>query len=464
MNKLSESVGSASSDPAVAGATSQPVPPPAVSNKPAPGQRGPVGMAPRTTYSRVNTGSPPTPDAGASSQKSQSPRGLENLPAKVAQEKTFMTTMMPRPTLQDLVKEAMEGTASKVDVTMEAQRQLANIGDPRGLEKEASNKTQDLVPTEYCEKLASALEYLSKQAAGDTSPLGPGKGPNAMTVLTATSSEKNIDAGEGGQATSKHVVPTTPPMESSGVAKDSPNALQTNADMKHPEQSADPINKGASALLGRNIEALRKLGAFPFEKKDEDKESKDEAKDEKKEDKDEEKKAALLARNLTALGIKTAEDAINPAQISAGSTQTGAKPPEGASAAQEQVPSEPGDVSSQKRLIASNEAAINYTKGEAKADPKSDVNHVLTEPALSSATDKTLQKTLDHTGQAGVKISSVELVRAAAAEALLSKLAADAEAGVKKKDDKKEKASQMGGLSSAAGQSGFSASNMSGGM
>jgi hypothetical protein len=134
---------------------------------------------------------------------------------------------------------------------------------------------------------------------------------------------------------------------------------------------------------------------------------------------------------------KQAEDAINPAQVSGTPGGPGEQPPPGASASGEQVPSEPADVNKQKSMIDSNQAAIDYTKGQAKADPKSDVDKVLTEPALSAAHDSALQKNLDHTGEAGVKISHA--VKTAATRALLEKLAAEA------KDEKskgKEKDSQ----------------------
>lgn len=137
--------------------------------------------------------------------------------------------------------------------------------------------------------------------------------------------------------------------------------------------------------------------------------------------------------------VKQAEDAINPAQISGGTIPIDA-PPEGVRESGEAGPSEPADVSSQKRLISSNEAAINYTKGQAKADPKSDVNKVLTEPALSSAHDDVLQRAFDNTERAGVKISS--LMRSAAARALLEKMAEEAAEDDKKK--KKESGGAMG--------------------
>jgi hypothetical protein len=140
------------------------------------------------------------------------------------------------------------------------------------------------------------------------------------------------------------------------------------------------------------------------------------------------------------LGLKKqAEDAINPAQISGGKAEAvGAKPPKGAAPSEEGVPKEPGDVSSQKRkMIDSNQAAIDYTKRDAKADPKKDMKDVVTEPALSSSTDTVLSQALDEDG--GNKISSVQF---AAARALISKLAAGACAPAGKKT---KKAQGMGG-------------------
>lgn len=457
-----------------------------------------------------------------------SPRGMEFLPTKVAhQEKVSMkTTMMQRPNLQELVKEAMEGTVSKVDISAEAVRQLANVGVelPEQTKTASAGASEGHIPTEYLHKLAGALDYMAKQADEGTTAIQPGKGPNTLGVLEATSSEKNIDAGEQGQA--KTQIPMSPPMESSGVAKDPSNAMATNDEMQHSEQPEDPMGneKGASALFARNLEAMgltksagysvggavrrgkqlltgskaRQIakdlkaheGALPSAIKDPLKKQlkkevgktvgayaglaggaalagkalkgkKSEGKEKKAEKSDKAASVALLtAKNLAAMGLyKQAEDAINPAQISAGGTQTGATPPEGASASEEQVPSEPSDVNSQKSMISSNEAAINYTKGQAKADPKSDVNKVLDEKALSSATDKTLAKTLDNTGKAGVKIAA-DLMKTAAAQAILSKLADEAKAEADKKKNKEKQSQGMGGLSDPSGQSGFTATSV----
>lgn len=75
-------------------------------------------------------------------------------------------------------------------------------------------------------------------------------------------------------------------------------------------------------------------------------------------------------------------------------------------------PKQPGDAvggsfgNSARSLIASNQAAINATKGQAKGPVKSQLREVLDEPALSPKTDTTLQQNLRNTGKAGVKIAA----------------------------------------------------------
>jgi hypothetical protein len=139
---------------------------------------------------------------------------------------------------------------------------------------------------------------------------------------------------------------------------------------------------------------------------------------------------------------KLAEDAINPAQISAD-----AAAPPAASASEMAVPAEPSDVNSQKNLIASNEAAINYTKRDAKKDPVSDVAQVVNETPMQ---DPVLNKVLDNAGEAGVKTSAArsmakDTIKVAAARALLFKLAEEVNGEKKVTNGKKEKEAQLGG-------------------
>jgi hypothetical protein len=164
---------------------------------------------------------------------------------------------------------------------------------------------------------------------------------------------------------------------------------------------------------------------------------------------------AAMAKSSSApvelLRQKLAEDAIYPANVQATHREV---PPPATAAGQGKV-AVPPDVRRQQKLVGTNQAAIDYTKGQAKEDPKSDVAKVLNEPPLSAATDKTLQKTLAHTGEAGVKISMADDAnRVLAARALLSNIMdkVAAESCPDKGADKKKKTSMMGAAPSSASQ------------
>jgi hypothetical protein len=63
-----------------------------------------------------------------------------------------------------------------------------------------------------------------------------------------------------------------------------------------------------------------------------------------------------------------------------------------------------------RSLIASNKAAIDATKGQAKGPQKTQLKEVLDEPALSPKTDTTLKNNLRNTGAAGVKIAAARVL------------------------------------------------------
>ena len=599
--KHAASVGSAPPDPNAGATAIAPLPMSAVENKPAPGQKGPVGLSPRTTYSKVNTGMPPTPDAGAASQKSMAPRGMEFLP-KVAFQEMHMTTSMKSPTLQDLVKVACEGAAAKVDISLESARQIANAGATPPTEAEKTAAAEDHIPTDYTDKLASALYFLAKETdpklaavnfPGTENNTGPGKGPNTLDVAAAKSEEPYIDAGQMGSATKQNQQPKDPALQKDPTRKPDPGTgLETNDSMMHAEQPVEPISNekttltnesakaasaektaeekqaeatyannlvhlglakvasaedgslyiektallpamigggagaaqapsghrirgaatgaagttaggaagtigggllggGAGGIAGAGLGALAGgalggpggallgaagggvlgagaggvagglAGGAYGSKKGYDvamgplkelKAARAQNQQLQAQQPQQMPKAAsaqpapvdqsIYARNLMALGLyKQAEDAINPAKIAGGAAPAqGETPPPGAAPSEEGVPSEPSDVNKQKAMVDSNQAAIDYTKAKAKADPKSDMKDVLKEPALSAATDKTLGKVLDHTD--GAKISH-DLTRVAAARAVLSKLAETA--GCASKKEKKSAMPTQGG-------------------
>lgn len=559
--KLSSAIGSALVDDVKSQAAATPTAPVAIGNIPAPGQKGPVGMSPRTTYSRTNTGAAQTPSLGDAA-KTEAPRGAESLP-KVAHKEISMAkaTMMRRPDLQELVKSAAEGTINNYQLMVEAARQLGH-GAPSV--KEASAPSEEgHIPTEVCEKYASALEYLAKVAADPGSAeeasrgVGPGQGPGASDVLVSNRTEENV-SGQMGQAQAAHVVPKNPGFEQDpGKSSDTVNAMATNDDMMHGEQPVDPMgnahaSNAAQKQASANLEYLLKIAAGllgqlntpagriktdiastlkagspfgggmggasprpsgaaavraaaggaaaggagvkipPAHPAQADSGLMSRAMGaaqgsiprstyvenplaaegqalrykhrgmpsiaEIKAMMAEMGGSKTAAANLLYL-MKIAEDAINPAHISAGpASAQGAEAPDGVSASQEgPVPPMPSPANSQASLVGSNDAAIAYTKRDAKANMRADMAHLLSEPMQAASGDSVLQKTLDHTG--GAKIA--HLSKTAAAQALLLKLAQAQE--MPKKAKGKEKSSQMGGggnLSTPQGQSGFSAANM----
>jgi hypothetical protein len=153
-------------------------------------------------------------------------------------------------------------------------------------------------------------------------------------------------------------------------------------------------------------------------------------------------KQAQVQRILLIMN-KTAADAENPAKIQGKITNPHQSSPEGADVAEKGVPSQPGETSKQKSMIASNEAAINYVKQKAKAVPKARMGEVLSEPAQKKSTDPVLHNNLSNTGKAGVKIASA--MESAAARALLVKIAEEgaAEDAPPEKKEKAEKLKEM---------------------
>jgi len=79
----------------------------------------------------------------------------------------------------------------------------------------------------------------------------------------------------------------------------------------------------------------------------------------------------------------------------------------------------------QDKMVGSNDAAIQYTKREAKAEPKKDMGKVLDEPAQSKATDSKLHENLGPVvDSAGAKIASDGTIEADAARELLRRVLA----------------------------------------
>jgi hypothetical protein len=203
------------------------------------------------------------------------------------------------------------------------------------------------------------------KSAMDDSIAGPDKGPNTLStnVDSPTPDKMPSVLNPGGAA--KHTIPTKPAMESGAIPKAAPRTMQTDINKARPLQPVE----------GDLIQKESSLDLF---------------------------KRALLAK-------RAAEDT----NVSISTPKTSALP--------EDQPSQmarPAEVTSQERMIASNEAAIGYTKRDAKAVPKKRMGEVLDEPAQSKSGDSALHDALgsDLVAKGGAKIASAQLVQKLASQ------------------------------------------------
>lgn len=501
------------------------------------GKRGPVGTAPRTNYSKVNTGSPPVPNAGADAQKSVSPLSAGTLPKLATRfpEEDLMATQ--RPKLQDMVKDAVARSISHIDVTREASRQAANLGEKVASEEKCAVckaepckcPKEKKASYEYALKLASAIEFIagefSKEAEGSTQNK-PGEGPGALTVSQATASGSISD--NPGQA--HHQPPMHPAMGDQGTQLENnaskpaggkermvqKNAADTVALLRKVAKESDPeVEKKETEGMAEAQKGLSKAEKAHEEENKEafavtDRGHEHDAKAYELLARQAAERAALLqadnaleangapaslggvlrfnlgspltdahgrpdaaarhyeyaakehARGSNAwnplggmltpssheeggtggiLGhygksapkkkeasalvdhflsvTKQASDSEDEAHISAGK----AVPPEASAAGEAGGAPAGGMPQGPRGMVHSNEAATNATRGAAYANRKADLKKYLSEPALTSSTDKVLNNAFSHTGQAGPKVASASS-KTAEAKALLAKLTA----------------------------------------
>lgn len=209
-------------------------------------------------------------------------------------------------------------------------------------------------------------KIVGKQPPGSPQS-GPGTGSTAMPTDNQSPPGTGIQSEETGEAKTGKP-PINPPMDTGANPKSAPNAMDDNIETPHSPYPEEGVLKE-----GSGIEQLYRR---------------------------------VMMR-------KAAADAENPASISAPKNQTLTLP--------EDQPSQmkrPPEVTSQERLIASNQAPVDATKRQAKDVPKKRMGEVLSEPAQSRSTDKVLDANLgrDIVDKGGAKI--------AAARVLLQKIAA----------------------------------------
>ena len=277
-------------------------------------------------------------------------------------------------------------------------------------EKTASANMQG----DYIEKLASSVEFiagnlhlldiapqgvLEKAAKESGSPQGAGKGPGSLEVTqTSTKGTQNYSMGkarntEASSSKADKALHAARPGDGKGQLENdhdhAPGGGGTAPTAKYPKKGplvAGPTAKHASV---QDIYQSAVKTASPM------------------------RQAVLnkLAGEDVSKASISAEASANPLAGMGQLTTT---------TADQSSPHQAGDASGghgnqARRLIASNQAAIDATKGDAKGPVKTQLSEVLEEPALSSSTDPVLENNLRNTGEAGVKI--------AAARASLEKVA-----------------------------------------
>lgn len=510
------------------GSTAAPVPQVQVVPTPAAGKRGPVGTSPRTNYSRVNTGTPETPDAGAVAQKTMEPkvaRAHNQLMSEVS-----MNTMAARPTLQQMLKNAMAGASvGSTKIAEEAKRQLENLEGESDKDKKEekkdkkSDESEEKVSGAYARKLASAIEYcaelLVKTGADLAGPwnvteskVEPGKGPGALQVMEAPSGPPPSD--NVGKATAGNQPPKNPGLQRQlASGKDAPTQLENDinhrpgadaeaswapdgdhsklsmaqrikAAAKRDREAPEGISPGTAGLAGAGLGLLTSnpisggLGAYYGARRAQEagmptsegairggigagagewvgtlggaglgalggaglgalagrpdigagvgalagglggsiygaRKGYQMAMD------DIPKQASVvqMIRKIAAQQ-KKAEDAINPARITAGAAQ----------APQTLEASDPGPGGEDKNLVPTTPQGVaDFTRRQAKAPMKQEMRQYVDEPMMSESSDKVLANAFGHTDQAGAKISSAqEVSKVASARALMRRLAESA--------------------------------------
>jgi len=272
-------------------------------------------------------------------------------------------------TFQEMISEAvLRGQEREKLAAEEAQPTSETEEAKKEKEKEKEAETHSSpgsVSSETVNKIASSLDAIIARPdlvaweeipklAEEGQLAGAGLGPGALKVLAANTPGGQSDVV--GQA--KKQMPSTPGPDASALHP--PTTINTNMD--------------TPAGSGKDMGEMQELEAV--------------------------KSAALRIAGV----VKQAED-----------VQTGlvggAEPSPGVASGEATGAPKPSATVKQEALVSSIDAAINATKRDTKAVPKADLAPILSEPALSSATDKVLDEALDHTREAGTKIASADEAR-----------------------------------------------------
>lgn len=341
-----------------------------------------------------------------------------------------------------MLKISMADSAMKVNASLEAARQEDVT------EKVAEKKSDGPIDHEYALKLASAIEYVAEEFGKEAQV---GEGPNHLEVMESNvGGEQPFKPGNQGHGHSQ--VPTHTPMQAS-----MPGGPKTQLENDKDHAPGGPGHQTTALSGGKGKTAAAKIRSAFKKVAEDEKLEKEESKGmdaakaglekaEKAHEK-EEKKEGSANPLVNYMRQKIAEDAINPAHISAGpavapvTMESGEAPKEQPAGGAPQGPT---------GLIASNASAADYKKSQSHGPRRSELKAYFNEPALTMSTDRTLAEAFTHTGEAGTKFASAGVgtgTKVAAARAVLSKLAEEAEENKSVKDKGEEKKEKVNGAS-----------------
>lgn len=254
------------------------------------------------------------------------------------------------------------------------EERASGISEGEGSEKTSSARI---------DKLASAVEYIRDNFFSIQMPVGRVKladnaSPDSGPGVGATSLETNLnkvtpgEEPEGfGEAKKRDIPPMKVPLEAGASPNAAATAIQTDAKTPPGGSGEQPQMMQTGGTGGDTPQA----------------------------------KTASVRRIMTAMMKAAADPEGEDSKIQAPKTMDTTTPEDKPSGVER-----PAEVTSQEKLIASSEAAIDATKREAKEVPKKRMGDVLSEPALSASTDSALNKTLGTqvVTEAGAKIAAAQ--------------------------------------------------------
>lgn len=400
----------------------------------------------------------------------------------------MFSTMAGRVSLSDLVNNTIEGARTKLaasegkdekkdekvkKLVSYEKKEHGHIPSPKEEEAEKKASTETNIDLDEVEKLASALDQVGQQLieldkeAGDKQDHGGEYkgGGESLPVMAPVGGKQNY----GKDSSKSHNVP----MSTESQKGDGGNPAKTQVKNDHAKApgGAPYPKKGVMKTAGTSV--LDRIRAAAAPKTDESEAGEGEekvaefppSKDEGKEDKGEKKAPVMLfgkKKDEDKKGEEKKDDKEKKAsnvdhilnKIANVEKRMGGETLDSKSGEGVKVPS--GGTNGARSMIASNEAATNAKKVQAKAPQKKLMSEVLTEPMQSKAHDHKVSDNLRNASKGGVKIAAVrEALKKIAAEGCTCEGKGECKnCKMKKAMEKKS----MGGMPSTGPASGASSS------